>query len=127
MAGPARAFKEARWLSGVKPLIHNQAQIKGTVEEVGQHNHEVSIAHLRGNKCFFFLTILIELPKMFYLFLSLQCIWKAHIDNIQHTCCKFAPYVRVHQLLGITLHAFHVALRHPLNWGGTQRNKRWGM
>lgn len=54
MAGPARAFKEARWLSGVKPLIHNQAQIKGTVEEVGQHNHEVSTAHLRGNKCFFF-------------------------------------------------------------------------
>jgi len=35
VAGPARAFKEARWLSGVKPLIHNQAQIKGTVEEVG--------------------------------------------------------------------------------------------
>jgi len=33
VAGPARAFKEARWLSGVKPLIHNQAQIKGTVEE----------------------------------------------------------------------------------------------
>lgn len=54
MAGPARAFKEARWLSGVKPLINNQAQIKGTVEEVGQHNHEVSTAHLRGNKCFFF-------------------------------------------------------------------------
>lgn len=33
VAGPSRAFKEAKWLSGMKPVIHNQAQIKGTVEE----------------------------------------------------------------------------------------------
>lgn len=46
MAGPARAFKEARWLSGVKPLIHNQAQIKGTVEEVGGHKNKDSAAVL---------------------------------------------------------------------------------
>ncbi|XP_068716631.1 (E3-independent) E2 ubiquitin-conjugating enzyme-like [Montipora capricornis] len=34
VAGPARAFKEAKWLSGLKPIITNQAQIKGIVEEV---------------------------------------------------------------------------------------------
>ena len=34
VAGPARAFKEAKWLSGVKPIMNNQAQVKGIVEEV---------------------------------------------------------------------------------------------
>jgi len=34
VAGPARAYKEARWLTGVKPILNNQAQIKGIVEEV---------------------------------------------------------------------------------------------
>ena len=52
MAGPARAFKEARWISGVKPLIHNQAQIKGTVEEVGGHKTEINTALRMGNNFF---------------------------------------------------------------------------
>ena len=60
MAGPARAFKEARWLSGVKPLIHNQAQIKGTVEEVGGHKNKDSAAPLMREQVFFFLTMLVE-------------------------------------------------------------------
>lgn len=34
VAGPARAFKEAKWLSGVKPIMNNQAQVKGIVEEI---------------------------------------------------------------------------------------------
>ena len=34
VAGPAKAFKEAKWLSGVKPIMNNQAQVKGIVEEV---------------------------------------------------------------------------------------------
>ena len=52
MAGPARAFKEARWLSGVKPLIHNQAQIKGTVEEVGGYKNKDSAALLMNKDSF---------------------------------------------------------------------------
>lgn len=54
MAGPARAFKEARWLSGVKPLIHNQAQIKGTVEEVSGHKNKDSAAVLVREQVLFF-------------------------------------------------------------------------
>lgn len=34
VAGSARAFKEAKWLSGMKPIMNNQAQVKGIVEEV---------------------------------------------------------------------------------------------
>ena len=60
MAGPARAFKEARWLSGVKPLIHNQAQIKGTVEEVGGHKNKDSTVLLMREQVLFFLTIPVE-------------------------------------------------------------------
>ena len=34
IAGPSRAFKEVKWLSGSKPILHTNAQVKATVEEV---------------------------------------------------------------------------------------------
>lgn len=72
MAGPARAFKEARWLSGVKPLIHNQAQIKGTVEEVGGHKSKDGAALLINKGSF--LTILIEFFTHSARFLKRVCM-----------------------------------------------------
>ena len=42
LTGPARAFKEARWLSGVKPILNSQSHIKATVEEVSAVSNTVT-------------------------------------------------------------------------------------
>ena len=34
VAGPSRAFKEAKWLSGMKPVMSNNTHVKAVVEEV---------------------------------------------------------------------------------------------
>ncbi|XP_048575848.1 (E3-independent) E2 ubiquitin-conjugating enzyme UBE2O isoform X2 [Nematostella vectensis] len=42
VSGPAKVFKEAKWLSGTKPILHNQTQVKATVEEVKVVSCEVN-------------------------------------------------------------------------------------
>ncbi|KAK3738720.1 hypothetical protein QZH41_018085, partial [Actinostola sp. cb2023] len=42
VAGPSKVFKDAKWLSGVKPIIHSQTQMKGTVEEASILSCEVN-------------------------------------------------------------------------------------
>ena len=49
VAGPPKAFKDAKWLSGSKPIIGNQSQLKAVVEQV-MISHDDVILIIIGNQ-----------------------------------------------------------------------------
>jgi len=71
VGGPSKAFKDAKWISGVKPILHNQSHVKATVEEVSYFIYRYLLLNLFFDSMSF-LICLINL-WLFYRDLEYNC------------------------------------------------------